>query len=174
MRFEASACILLGVAALAIAGCSPAPAPRPAGGREALVEHGKYLVTVMDCGGCHSTGVFTNQMKPETYLAGSDEGFDLPGLGVFYPPNLTPDPTGLAAWTEPQIVTALRTGARPDGRVLAPIMPWRAFANLTDEDAAAIAAYLKSLKPVAHKVSGPASVETAPTPYLTLKDPRKG
>jgi cytochrome c len=42
-------------------------------------------------------------------------------------------------------VTALITGKRPDGCVLAPIMPWRAFAHLTKSDAYAIAAYLKSL-----------------------------
>jgi hypothetical protein len=34
-------------------------------------------------------------------------------------------------------------------------MPWRAFANLTKSDAIAIAAYLKSLPPVSHKVGGP-------------------
>jgi hypothetical protein len=34
-------------------------------------------------------------------------------------------------------------------------MPWRAFADLTKSDAQAIAAYLKSLPPVAHQVPGP-------------------
>ena len=37
---------------------------------------------------------------------------------------------GLGGWTDAQIVTALTTGKRPDGRELAPIMPWRAFAVL--------------------------------------------
>ena len=59
-------------------------------------------------------------------------GFEIPGLGVFYGPNLTPDKeTGLGSWSKQQIVTALQTGKRPDRRVLAPIMPWRAFAKLT-------------------------------------------
>jgi hypothetical protein len=57
--------------------------------------------------------------------------------------------------TEDQIVTAIQTGEPPDGRILAPIMPWQAFANLTKDDAYAIAAYLKSLKPVDHAVPGP-------------------
>ena len=39
--------------------------------------------------------------------------------------------------------------------MLAPIMPWHAFANLTPEDARAIVAYLKSLPPVKNKVPGP-------------------
>jgi hypothetical protein len=75
--------------------------------------------------------------------------------GVAYAANLTPDSTGLAAWTEDQIATTIRTGNRPDGRQLAPIMPWMSFANLTDQDAHAIAAYLKTLKPVRHKVPAP-------------------
>ncbi len=68
-------------------------------------------------------------------LGGSEVGFEIPGLGVFHGPNLTPDmETGLGSWTEEQIVTAFTTGMRPDGRKLAPIMPWQAFANLTPED----------------------------------------
>jgi hypothetical protein len=48
------------------------------------------------------------------YLGGSDVGFEVPGLGVFVAPNLTPDTdTGLGAWTREQIVTAIRTGVRP-------------------------------------------------------------
>ncbi len=34
-------------------------------------------------------------------------------------------------------------------------MPWLSFSNLTDEDAHAIAAYLKSLRPVRHRVPDP-------------------
>ena len=40
------------------------------------------------------------------YLGGSEVGFEIPGLGTFYPPNLTPDPeTGLGNWSEEQIVS---------------------------------------------------------------------
>ena len=47
-------------------------------------------------------------------LAGSEVGFEIPGLGVFYGPNLTPDKaTGLGNWTKEQIVTALQTGLAP-------------------------------------------------------------
>ena len=38
---------------------------------------------------------------------------------------------------------AIRTGVRPDGHVLAPIMPWRAYAGLTKIDAAAITLELR-------------------------------
>ena len=51
----------------------------------------------------------------------------------------TPDETGLADWSTVQIVTALQTGARPDGRQLAPIMPHHAFTSLTDRGGEALA-----------------------------------
>ena len=71
-------------------------------------------------------------------------------------PNITPDKeTGIGSWTPEQIVTAIQTGERPDGRILAPIMPWHAFAQLTADDAMAIAAFLQSLNPVSNQVPGP-------------------
>jgi mono/diheme cytochrome c family protein len=101
------------------------------------------------------------------FLGGSDVGFAIPGHGVFVGRNLTPDPeTGLGKWTSAQIVTALTTGVRPDGRILAPIMPWQAFANLTDADARAIVAFLKSLPPVRNKVPGPFGPNEKPTSFV--------
>lgn len=50
---------------------------------------------------------------------------------------------------------AIRAGERPDGRILAPIMPWHAFATLTADDAMAIAVFLQSLKPVDNQSPGP-------------------
>jgi len=52
-------------------------------------------------------------------------------------------------------VTALQQGQRPDGRTLAPIMPYHAFSYLTKEDASAIAAFLQSIPPVKNQVPGP-------------------
>jgi mono/diheme cytochrome c family protein len=100
-------------------------------------------------------------------------GFQIPGLGIFYPPNLTSDrKTGLGEWSEQDIATALRTGVRPDGRELAPAMPWRSYAKLTDADLQAVAAYLKSLPPVDHKTPGPIGAsEQAPGPYFTVAMP---
>ena len=89
-----------------------------------------------------------------------------PGLGVFVGPNLTPDKTGLGDWSEEQIITALQTGMRPDGRELAPIMPWHAFATLTKEDVTAIAAFLKSLPPVSNEVPDPVGPGETVTTFM--------
>lgn len=133
-----------------------------------LEERGAYLAAIMDCTGCHTGGALAGQPDPALYLAGSDIGFALPGLGVFYPPNLTPDAeTGLGSWSAEDIVRAVRSGERPDGRILAPIMPYHSYGKLTDADAAALTAYLKSLPPVSHKVPGPFGPDEKPTaPYL--------
>src|SRR6516162_2175822 len=83
------------------------------------IDRGKYLVTLGGCFDCHTPGYFFGKPDMTHYLAGSDVGFEIPGLGVFVGPNLTPDPeTGLGKWTEAQIVATLQTGKRPDGREL--------------------------------------------------------
>ena len=141
------------------------------------VKRGEYLVTVMSCTDCHTPGHFFGKPDMTQYLGGSDVGFAIPGLGYFYGPNLTSHETnGLGAWTAEQIVTVLRTGERPDGRILAPVMPWMSFAKLTDDDAFAIAAFLKSAPPVDNKAP-PATgwSETPPAPYhLVTMPPGQG
>src|SRR5262245_50595594 len=110
------------------------------------IARGKYLVTISGCNDCHTPGYFFGKPDMSRFLGGSDVGFEIPGQGVFVGPNITPDKdTGIGHWTAEQIVTAIQTGARPDGRILAPIMPWHAFAQLTADDARAIAAFLQSL-----------------------------
>jgi mono/diheme cytochrome c family protein len=137
-----------------------------------LVERGKYLVELGGCSDCHTPGHFLGHADMTKYLGGSDIGFGIPGHGVFVGPNLTPDKeTGLGEWTAQQIATAITTGVRPDGRVLVPVMPWPSFAHLTKFDALAIAAYLKSLPPVSHKVPGPFGPSEKPTVFVMSAQP---
>jgi mono/diheme cytochrome c family protein len=141
---------------------------------ETQVERGQYLAHIMDCGGCHHTGAFTPEPNLETPLAGSDIGFEMPGMGYVYPPNLTPDEeTGLGKWSDEEIIAAFTTGMRPDGRQLAPMMPWMSYAHITADDASALVAYLRSLKPAKHQVPGPFSATDKPTaPYFTVVAPK--
>lgn len=146
-----------------------------AGAQQAQAERGKYLVSIAGCNDCHTPGYFFGKPEMDRYLGGSEVGFEIPGLGVFHGPNLTPDPeTGLGNWNIGQIVTALQTGKRPDGRELAPIMPWRAFANLTKDDATAVAVFLKSLTPVKNKVPGPFGPNEKPTAFVMKVVPGEG
>jgi mono/diheme cytochrome c family protein len=60
------------------------------------IARGKYLAEIMDCTGCHTPGSMQGKPDMARYLGGGDVGFEIPDLGIFYPPNLTPDPeTGL-------------------------------------------------------------------------------
>ena len=134
---------------------------------DATLERGKYLVTISGCNDCHTPGYLLGHPDIARYLGGSDVGFAIPGLGVFVAPNLTPDKdTGLGSWSAQQIAAAITTGVRPDGRVLAPMMPWQAFSHLTPTDAMAIAAYLQSLPPVRNKVGGPFGPATTPNVFV--------
>lgn len=116
------------------------------------VVRGRYLVTIMSCNDCHTPGTFYGAPDTLRRLAGSELGWVGP-WGVVHARNLTPDSaTGIGSWTKEQIVKALRTGNTPDGTQLAPIMPWQNYGSILDEDdAMAIASYLKSLPPVTHK-----------------------
>jgi mono/diheme cytochrome c family protein len=117
---------------------------------------GQYLVELAGCGHCHTPGHFLGKEDASRELGGSDVGFEVPGMGTFVGPNLTPDQdTGLGKWTDTQIATAIRNGVRPDGRVLSPVMPWPSFNRLSDADVQAIITYLRTLKPVRNKVPGP-------------------
>ncbi|MEJ1960343.1 MAG: cytochrome c [Gammaproteobacteria bacterium] len=108
-----------------------------AGGHtDAQVARGALLVrSVALCGGCHTaTG--------GTELAGNAafKGGALPA------PNLTPDSTGIGDWTDAEIMNAFRNGIDDEGRHLDPIMPYWLFHNMTDGDALAIVAFLRSLR----------------------------
>ncbi len=161
MRYGSVFCTAFLAAALASVPLTAAFAADPA------VERGKYLVTIAGCHDCHTPGYFLGKPDMARYLGGSDVGFEMPGLGIFVGPNLTPDKaTGLGGWTDEQIRVALQKGARPDGRMLAPIMPWHAFASLTRQDTDSIIAFLRSVPPVANKVPGPFGPTETPSTFV--------
>jgi mono/diheme cytochrome c family protein len=142
---------------------------------EAELKRGAYLAMIMDCHGCHADRGPDGKILAGRDYAGSKVGFQFPGFGYVWPPNLTGDrETGLGRWSEQQIVRALRTGQSRSGRMLAPIMPWEAYAKLTDEDAFTLARYLKTLPAVSHKVPDPVAPDGKPTaPYRTMVVPGK-
>ena len=145
----------LGAALAAFGSASPASAD------SAQAERGRYLVIIAGCSDCHTPGALLGAPDMKRYLGGSDVGFSIPGQGVFAGQNLTPDKeTGLGGWTSEQIAAAIRTGKTPAGRKLSPVMPYAAFSHLTDADAEAIAAFLKSLPPVRNEVKNFGPKET--------------
>ena len=148
--------ISAGIALAAVAAVAAAATLLPKAHAESPVERGQYLAVVAGCNDCHTPGFFLGKPDTAKYLGGSDVGFEIPGLGVFPGRNITPDKeTGIGNWTDEQIATALTTGKRPDGRQLAPIMPYPSFIHMTKEDVAAIIAFLHSIPAVKNEVAGP-------------------
>jgi mono/diheme cytochrome c family protein len=122
---------------------------------QAPVERGKYLVdTIMTCQNCHTPKGERGAPVFAKDLSGGLE-FDEPPFKVTAP-NITQDKaTGIGAWTDDQIRTAMRTGKRPNGVQLAEVMPTNFYGIVTEGDMNAIVAYLRTVKPVANKVPDP-------------------
>jgi len=119
---------------------------------ETPVERGAYLVSSMSaCGNCHTQKDAAGIAVPGKELAGGFEFHE--GFGLAISANITPDPeTGIGKWTDAQVITALRDGKRPDGRTLGPPMPFFFYRGIADDDAAAIAAYIRTIKPIHNAV----------------------
>jgi len=119
---------------------------------ETYRERGAYLVTTLGaCGNCHTPHDAQNRPISGMALAGGRE-FDLP-IGHVVGPNITPDKqTGIGAWSDGQVIYALRNGKRPDGSIIGPPMPIEMYRGLSDHDAEAIATYLRSIAAVRREV----------------------
>lgn len=155
-RFKVHAFALLSLLAIAAASCSKSPetsetATSAPPDTAVSAERGAYLVTIAGCHDCHTPGSFYNAPDFQRTLSGSELGWTGP-WGTSYPRNLTPDmETGIGSWSEDDIIRALQTGIRPDGRHLNPPMPWPLYAHFTPRDVRSVARYLKSLPPVTHR-----------------------
>ena len=143
-RLNAARLAAAALATLVLAGSASAETP---------TERGAYLVrSIAGCGNCHTPKDANGKAIAGQELSGG-VAFNIPELGRPVSSNVTPDPeTGIGKWTEAQIVTALRDGKRPDGTLIGPPMPFEFYRRLSDADAAAIAAYVKSVKPIRHVV----------------------
>lgn len=123
-----------------------------------ILAYGKYLITAASCGECHTpfeSGKFDTSLQ---YAGG--RSFRLPA-GTVTSMNLTPDPeTGIGNLTKEQFLekfTAYRDSAYARRQVnfmtdYTTIMPWPVYAGMSDSDLGAIYEYLRSLKPIKHKI----------------------
>jgi cytochrome c553 len=148
-----------------------------------MVTRGEYLVSVCGCNDCHSpkkmtangpipdlaflmsghpAGLALDKFDAETatkWLLFTFSGTATKGpWGVSFAANISPDVTGIGTWTEAQFISALKYGnyrGVEGARKLLPPMPWTNYSKMTDDDAKAIFAYLKTLKPVKNIVPEP-------------------
>jgi mono/diheme cytochrome c family protein len=111
-------------------------APAPVLGH-ASVERGKHIFTaVSSCVVCHGAD------------GGGGPFITDAAMAVLNAPNLTRGPGGVGvAYTDADYDRAIRRGVRADGTRLL-IMPSWDYAGLSDDDAASVIAYIRSLPPV--------------------------
>ena len=131
--------VVLGAGLLACArnpAIDPISPPLPEAFDPDLVERGRELAGFGDCEVCH-TG------RSGIPFAG---GFAIVSpFGTIYTTNITPDPaTGIGGWSEEAFRRAMHEGIGRDGKYLYPAFPYDHFTKVTDEDIAAIYAFIMS------------------------------
>lgn len=120
---------------------------------EEIVERGAYLVRVAGaCQDCHYGGeIDALYDDPLNVALSGGYAFAYQPWGTVYAPNLTT----LGSWTDEEIENAIRYGVRPDGSALLPPMPYELYAGLSDDDMAAMIAYLRALEPIENAIPEP-------------------
>ena len=147
-----------------------------------LVERGRYIVQTSGCHDCHtpwkvgangpepdmsrmlsghpeSEAIQSNAALPSPWvMASSPTNTAWSGpWGVSFTANLTPDDeTGLGKWTLRMFTDTIRTGRHKGrGRPVLPPMPIPMYKHFSDQDLAAIFAFLQSVPAVSNKVPQP-------------------
>jgi mono/diheme cytochrome c family protein len=106
-----------------------------------LVAAGAGLASVGNCESCHS-------VLPQALFAGG-AAIRTP-FGALYGSNITPDAeTGIGRWSLDAFRRTMKEGVSADGRHLYPGMPYEHFSALSDDDIAAIYAFLMT-RPAVH------------------------
>ena len=165
---SALAVLALGVVATGLAGCAGA-----GGYTDAEVARGRYLTRgLCECFGCHSPLQEGGLEIPVESELGAGDILDEEARQVA--PNLTPDrETGAGLWTDEQLIRAIREGIGHDGRRLGLVMPYDYYSVMTDDDARAVVAYLRSLAPVRHPLPKWVPLDAAERPSEPLRRPAR-
>ena len=129
-------------------------------------KYGTYLVDQAGCIDCHTAQVRGQNVSGMDFAG----GFPFTGpWGTVASANITPDPSGISYYDEALFLNVMRTGL-VRGRKLSPIMPVMVYKNLTDDDLKAIFAFLRTTKPVKHRVDN----SEAPTECKLCKQKHGG
>src|SRR5579859_436543 len=127
----------------------PITAPVPAPDISDAVKRGRFLVNLTGCSDCHTP--VDNHHVPIAGLEFSGGQVLRAPWGSVASANLTPAASGISYYDQALFIEAMRSGV-VRARELNKTMPWSVLRDMTDEDLAGIFAYLKTLKPIGHRV----------------------
>ena len=129
------------IATLALLGSFSAVAAQE--DQQTLIKQGEYLARAGDCVACHTAKdgkPFAGGLPMET------------PIGMIYSTNITPDKSGIGAYSFDDFDKAVRHGIAKNGDTLYPAMPYPSYARVTETDMQALYAYfMKGVKPVAQE-----------------------
>lgn len=126
---------------------------KPSGGD--IVKYGEYLITMADCGTCHSPLTPQGPDMSRKYAGGYL--FELASNKV-QSANLTSDSaTGIGSWTEERFLNKFLPYRKEEAYNINPgnentVMPVIEIAGMKDNDLKAIYAYLRTVKPITNLV----------------------
>lgn len=154
------------------AGDGAAPDGGDGGGLTAQELRGQYIVDVVaGCGDCHTPRTAMGAPDVTKYLAGNATFIATPG-GNLGSRNLTNDETGLKSRTNQEIKDMFMKGERPGATkaYLSPVMPYYILHNMTESDADAVVAYLRTVPAVVNMIPQRAAIFDVPAaaPALPL------
>jgi hypothetical protein len=127
----------------------PVTEPVPQPDISDLVKRGRFLVNLTGCADCHTP--VDKQHRPIAGMEFAGGQVLSAPWGTVASANITPDASGISYYDEATFIKAMRTGV-VGARQISKTMPWAAVGTMTDEDLAGMFAYLKTLKPVSHRV----------------------
>ena len=127
---------------------------------------GTHIARLAHCAACHTPRDSRGQPMENLAFAGGSTFQAIAGGKPINSLNLTSDPSGIPYYDEAVFIKTIRTG-QIGARHLNPIMPWKSFRNMTDEDLKSVWAFISSQKPVKHLVDN--SVEATMCPLCGNK-----
>ena len=138
------------------------------------IARGEYLANhVTICIDCHSKRDWSRFSGPPVEgtkgMGGElfDQKFGFPG--VFHSRNITPE--GISRYTDGELFRVITTGVNKEGKAMFPVMPYKYYGRMDEEDIKSIIAYIRTLAPIKNEV--PASVPDFPMNIIINTIPEK-
>lgn len=138
------------------------------------IARGEYLANhVTVCIDCHSKRDWSKFSGPPVEgtigMGGDifDQKFGFPG--TYYATNITS--YGIGTYTEGELFRAITTGVNKKGKAIFPVMPYKYYGQMDEEDIKSIIAYIRTLKPIRNEV--PQSASDFPMNFIINTIPQK-